>query len=414
MSTQTAEKQESPPASRALAIPGSVVAGGQVRALVPQDMDGAWRMAGAVHAGGIVPYGIDTREKAMIAILHGLEIGLTPMNAMQSIAVINGKPTIYGDAAIGLVRASGLMEWIKETVSGEGDAMTAKCVVKRKHEAEAIEGEFSVADAKTAGLWTKTGKNGQPTPWQTYPKRMLKFRARAFALRDGFADVLKGMHIREEVEDYDTGTGVVIDHSNDDGPPAPPPVPAQDAPPTVPADDVVDEAVTLEEIAEANALGESFEDDGPPDPGATVAVAADRQEPAHVDKHGRRTMPSPEERPFDFLVWLKDRLAECDADMLDSAWNDSLAINVERLPLEHREAAMGLYRVRERELEGAPGPSPDTQMIAEITKIDRRLGLIQWSTRNAAAVAALPQDAKARVEAALNRHIQNLEGAEKS
>jgi hypothetical protein len=58
---------------------------------------------------------------------------------------------------------------------------------------------FSVADAKQAGLWQRRGANGQPTPWVTYPQRMLRARALGLALRDVFADVLMGLMIYEEL-----------------------------------------------------------------------------------------------------------------------------------------------------------------------------------------------------------------------
>lgn len=175
--------------------------GGAVRAIVPQDFDGAWRIANAVVKAGMAPRGLDTPEKAMVAIMHGLEVGFTPMASLQSIAVINSRATIWGDGALGLVQASGLMESHKEWFEGEGDARKAFCRVKRRGDPEIKIGEFSVADAKTAGLWNKKGRNGEPTPWITYPDRMLKMRARAFALRDGFSDVLKGLGIAEEVQD---------------------------------------------------------------------------------------------------------------------------------------------------------------------------------------------------------------------
>ena len=43
---------------------------------------------------------------------------------------------------------------------------------------------------------------GKQGPWTQYPKRMRQMRARAFALRDVFADILKGMPIAEELQDY--------------------------------------------------------------------------------------------------------------------------------------------------------------------------------------------------------------------
>lgn len=172
-----------------------MMAGGAVRAIVPQSMEEAYRLSTAICKAGMAPKGLDTPEKAMIAIMHGLEIGMTPMAALQRIAVVNGRPTIWGDAAIGLVRGSGLCEYVRETMAGEGDQRVAKCEAKRKGEPEAVTRTFSVADARKAGLWGKSG------PWSQFPDRMLQLRARAFALRDGFADVLGGMYLREELDD---------------------------------------------------------------------------------------------------------------------------------------------------------------------------------------------------------------------
>jgi hypothetical protein len=189
----------------------SLISGGAVRAIVPQDFEGAWRIASAVCKAGMAPRGLDAPEKAMVAILHGLEVGLTPMNALQSIAVINSRPTLWGDGALGLVQASGKMSSHKEWLEGEGEKRKAMCVVVRRGDPEPKTGEFSVADAKKAGLWGKSG------PWTQYSDRMLKMRARAFALRDGFSDVLRGLGIAEEVQD------TPIREAVREEPPAPPP-----------------------------------------------------------------------------------------------------------------------------------------------------------------------------------------------
>lgn len=129
------------------------------------------------------------------AIVYGNEIGLSVVQALQNIAVINGRPSIWGDAIPGLVYASKLPEYINEWIEGEGDKMEAFCETLRKGEPKAHKVGFSVADAKKAGLWTKPG------PWQNTPKRMLQLRARAFCLRDKYPDVLKGLISREEAED---------------------------------------------------------------------------------------------------------------------------------------------------------------------------------------------------------------------
>ncbi|WP_068318977.1 recombinase RecT [Polycladidibacter hongkongensis] len=171
--------------------------GGSVAAIVPETFDEVYRLASAAVAAKMTPNSIDTPEKATIAIMQGLEVGMTPMVALQSIAVINGTPSIWGDGALGLIRGSGLCESIREWKEGTGDQLTAYCEVKRKGEAEPVTRSFSMDEAKAAQLLGKKG------PWQQYPTRMLQMRARSWALRDGFADVLKGLAIAEEAQDYD-------------------------------------------------------------------------------------------------------------------------------------------------------------------------------------------------------------------
>jgi len=123
-------------------------------------------------------------QDIMVCVQWGMELGLAPLQALQNIAVINGKPSVYGDAAMALVQASPLCEGVEEFIEGEGTTNPiAVCVAHRKGR-KPVRSTFSVEDAKRAGLWGKQG------PWQAYPKRMLAMRARGFALRDAFPDVL--------------------------------------------------------------------------------------------------------------------------------------------------------------------------------------------------------------------------------
>jgi hypothetical protein len=130
----------------------------------------------------------------LVAIQWGREVGLGPLQALQNIAVINGRPSIWGDAAIALVRGHPDCLSVQEGVEGEGDARQGWCEVTRRGEAPQRR-TFSVADAKRAGLWGKSG------PWTQYPDRMLQLRARGFAIRDVFPDALRGVMTREEAED---------------------------------------------------------------------------------------------------------------------------------------------------------------------------------------------------------------------
>lgn len=196
-------------------VKAPLTAGAQPRPIVPVDFDGAYRIANVVVRAGMAPKSLNSVEKAMVAIMHGLEVGLTPMNALQSIAVINGRPTIWGDGAIGLIRASGLLEYMDEHFEGEGPKLTAVCIVKRKGEPKPVRGEFSWSDVLRAHLNNKEG------PWQTYPRRMMQMRAR-WPLRDVFADVLKGLALKEEVEDMQPTTPRAEEPTRRAVPPPPP------------------------------------------------------------------------------------------------------------------------------------------------------------------------------------------------
>ena len=161
------------------------------------DFDTGWRMAKAIVNANMQPKSFGTGQTAtsacFVAMQAGAEIGLSPMQAIQNIAVINGKPGIYGPAALALVEGSGLLADSDEGMEGTGDARFARVVLTRVGR-KPRSFTFSVADAKRASLWGKTG------PWTQYPDRMLLARARGFALRDVFPDVLLGVtHTIEEL-----------------------------------------------------------------------------------------------------------------------------------------------------------------------------------------------------------------------
>lgn len=158
----------------------------------PTNIADAVTVAELLANSDFVPKDYKGKPGNIIACMQfSAELNLPVMQGLQNIAVINGHPSIYGDLALALVERSGLLEAIDELVDEKG----ATCTVKRKGR-NAITRHFTQADAKQANLWDKAG------PWKQYPKRMLQMRARGFCLRDAFPDVLKGIAIREEVQDY--------------------------------------------------------------------------------------------------------------------------------------------------------------------------------------------------------------------
>ena len=162
--------------------------------LTPANFEQAWRFSEIIANSGLCPKNYFGKPAdVFVAMQWGAELGLKPLQALQNIAVINGRPCVWGDALLALVVCNPVFESINETDDGQ----CATCTIHRKGWDKAVIRTFSMADAKLAGL---AGKQG---PWQTNPPRMRQMRARAFALRDSFPDVLKGMQVREEVEDYE-------------------------------------------------------------------------------------------------------------------------------------------------------------------------------------------------------------------
>lgn len=187
------------------------------RGIVLNSLEELWRFASAVSKSGLAPKGMDRPETILVAIQLGLELGLSPMAALQNIGVINGKPGVYGDAALALVEDSGLLEDFDEWYEVAGkrhdnlnypaidrwpDDAAAVCLSKRRGRSRPRITRFSVIDAKVGKVWGRRGRDGQDTPWITFPARMLRFRARGFNLRDQFPDVLKGLRTTEELADY--------------------------------------------------------------------------------------------------------------------------------------------------------------------------------------------------------------------
>lgn len=211
------------PTLRPVEAPG--VAAARAWLMPPGNLGEAMKVAELLAKSAFVPS--DYRGKpgdVLCAIQYGAEIGLPPLQALQGVAVVNGRPSVYGDALLAVVQASGTVEDFEERIEGEGDAMAAVCRGKRLGRATPIVHRFAVADAKAAKLWGKQG------PWTTSPKRMLQMRARAFVLRDGWADYLKGLSVREEAQDIEL-TPVEQPHAGVEMPRAADEAPADAAPP---------------------------------------------------------------------------------------------------------------------------------------------------------------------------------------
>jgi len=198
-------------------------------------------------------------DNCIIAMQLGAELGLKPMQAIQNIAVINGRPAVWGDAMLALVQASKLLEDFQEApiLDDKGNVVGYTCTAVRKGRPTPIVQTFTLAMAIKANLWSKEG------PWTNYPGRMFQMRARSWCLRDGFADVLKGLTTIEEAMDIDDVVALPIRGteaapfqmprraSEAIPPPATTATPEQVKAPPPPA---VGEAVTIDQVSETSGV----------------------------------------------------------------------------------------------------------------------------------------------------------------
>jgi hypothetical protein len=199
-----------------------------ILAIIPRDLDEAWRYSAALIKGDMVPNGFRVGGRSggavnpslvVAGVMKSLEIGMAPLTGLAHLVPINGRFTVYGDGAQGLVAKAGQLEdMLVETVGPDFDKDTTpilkwpqgygyRVTMKRRGVARPFIAQFTVADAVRAGLWNKFG------PWQLYPDRMLFNRARAFATRDGFADALVGLGIFEEMVDTVPARKQISDNS---------------------------------------------------------------------------------------------------------------------------------------------------------------------------------------------------------
>lgn len=237
-------------------------AGGKISGIIPTTIEEVFRLATAISKSGLAPANMNTPEKLTVAIMQGLEIGLPPMMAVNRIAVVNGRPTLYGEAIPALLLSRGFR--LVETMEGTGEKRLARCRVIRP-DGDAQERTFSVEDAKTASLWGKAG------PWKQYPDRMLQMRARGFAARDHAADVLGGLYLTEEAEDIPNVKDITPKPDNE-------PAKERVAPP------VEGERKALPPIAGAQGQHPQLDVEHLAEPEQPGRSGADRDQPSEADK----------------------------------------------------------------------------------------------------------------------------------
>lgn len=168
--------------------------------LVIKSSSDVTRLAAILRQAQMVPKTLLEAGPAAVdvAIFWGLEAGVSPIRAVQSVAIIKGKPALYGDVLCALPFENKKVGSWSEREVGQfpNDDYGWEVTASRSDNNASMTRTFTIADAKSAQKWGNSGV------WSQYPKRMLWNRARGFLVRDLFGDCLCGAISREEVEDY--------------------------------------------------------------------------------------------------------------------------------------------------------------------------------------------------------------------
>lgn len=155
------------------------------RPLSPAEVN--WKTAQKIANTPFVPTAFRGKPEAVFAaILYGDELGLGPMQSLNSIHVIEGKPSMSPELMRALVARAGHRLDVKL-------ASNDKVVLwgKRADNGSEATVEWSMKDAQQAGL---AGRGA----WKTYPRAMLLARATSEICRQIFSDCIMGLSYTPE------------------------------------------------------------------------------------------------------------------------------------------------------------------------------------------------------------------------
>lgn len=161
------------------------------QAFEPRNIDQAIQLAGLLVSSRLLPRSVQTPEAAFAIIATGRELGLTAMQSLRSIHVIEGKPTLSADLILALVKSRrDVCAWFMLVESTD---QVAHYRTQRIGEPEPTNMSFTIDDAQRAGV---TGKDN----WRKYPAAMLRARCIAALSRAVYPDLTLGIYESDELE----------------------------------------------------------------------------------------------------------------------------------------------------------------------------------------------------------------------
>jgi len=246
-----------------------------------QTFELALRMANALAKSTIVPKEYQSNpSNCLIALEMASRMNTSPMQVMQNLFVINGRPSWSAQYIIGVINASRkYMHELKFEVSGKGESLACYVWTTDLQGEKIVGPTISMQMAHDEGWVAKNGSK-----WKTMPEIMIRYRAASFFGRLYCSDMIMGIYEKEEVieltaDEYSVGS----------------------------AQEVADNAIAMNantEVIDANEVT-------PDDNAAAVPDASDegtgddpeqstQEQPPVPDPDGQMSMPGtqPPARPF--------------------------------------------------------------------------------------------------------------------
>lgn len=174
------------------------------------NIERAWKFADVLSRSKIIP---DTFQGNPASVLIALDMSnrmrRNPLEVMQAMHVIHGKPSFASNFLISLINSCGYYEPLRFRLTGDGDSRACVAWTVDKRTGEKMEGPaISIHMAKSEGWYDRNGSK-----WKTMPEVMLCYRAASFFSRIYCPDLTGGFHSQEEamdiVESERPNTGVL-------------------------------------------------------------------------------------------------------------------------------------------------------------------------------------------------------------
>lgn len=168
-------------------------------------LDEAFRLSKALALATLLPGDLRGKPSDVLAILlYGQDLGLTPMQSIQGIYVVKGKPQLAAQTWTGLARRAGHKVRIVESTDKQCTVMIVRCDDPDYPHSET----FTIDDAIRAGLCRRDDKGnivaksskGDALPWQAYTKTMLRNRALSNAGKVACPEVAMGFAIEGDMD----------------------------------------------------------------------------------------------------------------------------------------------------------------------------------------------------------------------